>query len=95
MLEIKNLTVSIEDKLILDGLQSDCQRGRGCGDHGSERLRQVDACLCVGGQAGLHVTSGEILLDGENLLELEPTERALKGCFWRSSIRPKFQASRR
>ena len=53
MLEIRNLSVSIQDKLILDNLSLERQRGRGCGDHGTERLRQVDTGLRHRRQAGL------------------------------------------
>jgi Fe-S cluster assembly ATP-binding protein len=35
----------------------------------------------IAGKPGYEVTSGEIFLDGENLFELEPNERALKGVF--------------
>jgi Fe-S cluster assembly ATP-binding protein len=35
----------------------------------------------LAGKPAYEVQSGEILLDGENLLELKPTERALKGVF--------------
>ena len=35
----------------------------------------------IAGKPDYEVTSGEIFLDGENLLELEPNERALKGVF--------------
>jgi Fe-S cluster assembly ATP-binding protein len=35
----------------------------------------------MAGKAGYEATEGEILLDGENLLEMEPDERAAKGLF--------------
>ena len=35
----------------------------------------------IAGKPGYEVTSGEVLLDGENLLESEPDERARKGVF--------------
>ena len=45
MLEIKNLSVAIKGKPILDGLNLTREDGRGRGDHGAERLGQVDAVL--------------------------------------------------
>ena len=45
MLEIKNLSVSVHGKPILDGLNLNVARRRGRGHHGPERLRQVDALL--------------------------------------------------
>ena len=53
MLEIKDLSVSVHGNPILDGLESHGQGRRGRGDHGAERLRQVDALLCHRRQAGL------------------------------------------
>ena len=35
----------------------------------------------LAGRDGYEVTEGEVLLDGENLLALEPDERAAKGLF--------------
>ena len=53
MLEGQNLSVSIEDKLILDNLSLERKRRRGRGNYGPERLWQVDIGLCFGGQARL------------------------------------------
>ena len=39
--------------------------------------------MCCPGRAGYEVTGGEVLLDGKNLLEMEPEERAAKACSWR------------
>ena len=71
----------IDDKTILKG-SPDRERRRGRRHHGAERLRQVDAVLCHRRQAtDYEVTEGEVLLDGENLLEMEPDERAAEGVF--------------
>ncbi len=35
----------------------------------------------IAGKADYEVTSGEVLLDGENILEMEPDERAAPGVF--------------
>ena len=53
MLEVKNLSVSIHGKPILEGLNLNVKAGQGRRDHGAERLRQVDAFLCHRRQAGL------------------------------------------
>ena len=60
MLEIKNLSVSIEEKLILDDLSLSVERRRGWGDHGPERVWQIDISLCFRGQARLqgHIGRG-------------------------------------
>ena len=39
----------------------------------------------LSGRDGYEVTEGDILLDGESVLEMEADERARAGCFWLSS----------
>src|SRR5271156_2267907 len=81
MLEIKNLSVSIQDKPIIHGLRLHVNAGevaanKGPNGSGKSSLAYVIAC-----KPDYEVTSREILLDGENLLELDPNERALRGMF--------------
>jgi Fe-S cluster assembly ATP-binding protein len=81
MLEIKNLTVSIEDKLILDNLSLTANAGEIAAIMGPNGSGKSTLAYVLAGKPAYEVQSGEILLDGENLLELDPTERALKGVF--------------
>jgi Fe-S cluster assembly ATP-binding protein len=81
MLEIKNLTASIEDKLILDNLNLTVSAGEVAAIMGPNGSGKSTLAYVLAGKPAYEVQSGEILLDGENLLELEPTERALKGVF--------------
>jgi Fe-S cluster assembly ATP-binding protein len=81
MLEIKNLTVSIEDKLILDNLSLTVNAGEIAAIMGPNGSGKSTLAYVLAGKPAYEVQSGEILLDGENLLELKPTERALKGLF--------------
>ena len=81
MLEIKNLTVSIEDKRILDNLSLTANAGEIAAIMGPNGSGKSTLAYVLAGKPAYEVQSGEILLDGENLLELEPTERALKGVF--------------
>ncbi len=81
MLEIKNLTVLIEDKLILDNLSLTVNAGEIAAIMGPNGSGKSTLAYVLAGKPAYEVQSGEILLDGENLLELEPTERALKGVF--------------
>ena len=81
MLEIKNLNVSIEDKLILDDLSLTVKAGEVAAIMGPNGSGKSTLAYVLAGKPAYEVQSGEILLDGENLLELEPTERALKGVF--------------
>ena len=81
MLEIKNLTVSIEDKRILDNLSLTVNASEIAAIMGPNGSGKSTLAYVLAGKPAYEVQSGEILLDGENLLELEPTERALKGVF--------------
>ena len=81
MLEIKNLNVSIEDKLILDNLSLTVNAGEVAAIMGPNGSGKSTLAYVLAGKPAYAVLSGEILLDGENLLELEPNERALKGVF--------------
>jgi Fe-S cluster assembly ATP-binding protein len=81
MLEIKNLSVSVEDKLILDNLNLTVNAGEVATIMGPNGSGKSTLAYVLAGKPTYEVQSGEILLDGEKLLELKPNERALKGLF--------------
>ena len=81
LLEIKDLHANIEDKAILKGLNLTVNRGEvhaimGPNGSGKSTLSKV-----LAGHPSYEVTKGEVLYNGENLLELEPDERAKAGIF--------------
>lgn len=81
MLEIKNLTVSKDGKMILKGLDLSMQPGcihaiMGPNGAGKSTLAKV-----LAGDPTYEVVQGDILFQGTSLLELEPEERAHKGLF--------------
>ncbi|HMU97650.1 MAG TPA: Fe-S cluster assembly ATPase SufC [Chitinophagales bacterium] len=81
MLQIKNLHVSIDGREILKGFSLEINKGEihaimGPNGTGKSTLGNV-----LAGKDGYEITSGEILFNGENLLELEAHERAQKGLF--------------
>src|SRR5213596_1848426 len=80
-LRVENLRVSVADQEIVRGLSLRVPRGEvhalmGPNGSGKSTLAKV---LAV--HPDYHVISGKILIDGENLLELEPDERARRGLF--------------
>jgi Fe-S cluster assembly ATP-binding protein len=81
MLEIKNLTVSVENNLILDSLSLSVNAGQVAAIMGPNGSGKSTLAYIMAGKPAYEVTSGEILLNGENLLEFQPNERALKGLF--------------
>ncbi|MFZ1964532.1 MAG: Fe-S cluster assembly ATPase SufC [Roseiarcus sp.] len=81
MLEVKNLSVSIHGKPILDGLNLNVATGQVAAIMGPNGSGKSTLSYVVAGKPDYEVTSGEVLLDGENLLALEPDARAVKGVF--------------
>ncbi len=81
MLEIKNLHATVGGKAILKGLDLTIEAGEihaimGPNGAGKSTLGNV-----ISGREGYEVTQGEVLFNGNNLLELEPEERACEGIF--------------
>ena len=81
MLEIKNLTVEIEDKRILNGLNLTVNAGEVAAIMGPNGSGKSTLSYVIAGKEDYEVLDGEVLLDGENLLAMEPDERAAAGMF--------------
>ncbi|WP_339644222.1 ATP-binding cassette domain-containing protein, partial [uncultured Pelagibacterium sp.] len=81
MLEIKNLHVRVEDNEILKGVNLTLNRGEVHAIMGRNGSGKSTLSYVLAGKEDYEVTEGEILLDGENLLEMEADERAAAGVF--------------
>ena len=81
VLEIKDLHVSIEDKEILKGVNLTLTTGEIAAIMGPNGTGKSTLSAAIMGNPNYEVTQGEILLDGENILELEVDERARLGLF--------------
>jgi Fe-S cluster assembly ATP-binding protein len=81
MLEVKNLNVSIAGKQILDDFNLTVRDGEVAAIMGPNGTGKSTLSYVIAGRKDYQVHSGEVLLDGENLLELEPDMRAAKGLF--------------
>jgi Fe-S cluster assembly ATP-binding protein len=80
-LEIKNLHVSAGDKQILKGVDLHVRSGEFhalMGPNGSGKSTLANALM---GHPNLEITQGEVLLDGEDITEADPDERARAGLF--------------
>ena len=80
-LEIKDLHVSIEDKEILKGLTLTIKQGEIHAIMGPNGTGKSTLAYTLMGHPNYTVTSGEVLIDGENVLEMEPDERSRAGVF--------------
>ena len=81
MLEIKNLHVSVGEKPILKGLSLSVPKGQVHAIMGPNGSGKSTLGYALAGRDGYEVTEGEILWNGENLLDMEPEERAAAGVF--------------
>jgi Fe-S cluster assembly ATP-binding protein len=80
-LEIKDLHVSIDGKEILKGVNLTAKQGEIHAIMGPNGTGKSTLAYTLMGHPSYKVTQGEVLLKGQNLLELEPDERSRLGVF--------------
>ena len=81
MLQIKNLHASIGDKEILKGINLEVKAGEVHAIMGPNGAGKSTLSSIIAGNENYEVTDGEIFLDGEDLADLAPEERAHQGVF--------------
>ena len=81
MLSIKNLHASIEDKEILRGINLEIKAGEVHAIMGPNGSGKSTLSAVIAGNENYEVTEGSVILEGEDLAELAPEERAHKGIF--------------
>lgn len=81
MLSIKNLHASIGDKEILKGINIEVKAGEVHAIMGPNGSGKSTLSAVIAGNENYEVTDGGVFLDGEDLADLAPEERAHKGVF--------------
>jgi Fe-S cluster assembly ATP-binding protein len=83
MLEIKDLHVKIADegREILKGLSLKIPKGEVHAIMGPNGSGKSTLAYVLAGREGYEVTQGDVLWNGESLLDMEPEKRAAKGVF--------------
>jgi Fe-S cluster assembly ATP-binding protein len=81
MLEIRDLHVRIEEREILKGVNLIVPKGEVHAIMGRNGSGKSTLSYVLAGKEDYEITGGEVLLDGVNILEMEPSERATAGLF--------------
>jgi Fe-S cluster assembly ATP-binding protein len=81
MLSIKNLHASVEDKEILRGINLEIKAGEIHAIMGPNGSGKSTLSAVIAGNENYQVTAGKVELEGEDLADLAPEERAHKGIF--------------
>ena len=81
MLQVKNLHANINDKEILKGINLEIKAGEVHAIMGPNGSGKSTLSAVIAGKEEYEVTEGSVILNGEDLEELAPEERAHKGIF--------------
>ncbi|MEA3043074.1 MAG: Fe-S cluster assembly ATP-binding protein [Sphingomonadales bacterium] len=81
MLKIENLHATVDGKAILNGIDLDLNPGEIHAVMGPNGSGKSTLSYVLAGRPGYEVTQGSVTLDGEDLLALDPHERAARGMF--------------
>lgn len=81
ILSVRNLTANVEGQQILKGLNLEVKAGEIHAVMGQNGSGKSTFSKLLAGHPAYEVTGGEVTFMGQNLLELEPEERALAGIF--------------
>lgn len=79
MLKISDLTVKVDDKIILDNFNLEINNGEIVALMGPNGIGKSTICKVIMGDPHYEIVSGSIIYDGEDLLSLSVDERSKRG----------------
>ena len=81
MLTVKNLSVQVDDKTILDTISMDFELGKNYCVIGKNGSGKSSLAMAIMGHPKYKIADGDILVDKTSIMELNPHERAKIGIF--------------
>ncbi|MBU0859192.1 MAG: ATP-binding cassette domain-containing protein, partial [Alphaproteobacteria bacterium] len=81
MIEIRNLHVTVDGKEILKGINLSLKKGEVHAIMGPNGSGKSTLSYVLAGREGYEITQGQVLLNGQDLLAMDPEERAAAGVF--------------
>ncbi|MDA9655045.1 Fe-S cluster assembly ATPase SufC [Pelagibacteraceae bacterium] len=81
MLEIKNLSVSVDDIDIINNLNLKITKGKKVAIMGPNGSGKSTLSNIIAGKEGYRINQGEIIFNDQNILELDPEDRAASGIY--------------
>lgn len=81
LLEIRNLAAQVGERQILKGLNLTLDAGQVHAIMGPNGAGKSTLSYILAGREGYEITAGEVAFDGQDLLAMEPEERARNGLF--------------
>ena len=81
MLKISDLSVSVENKLIIDGLNLEIPKGKKIAIMGPNGSGKSTLSNIISGKFGYNIEKGNIFFEGKNILNSDTDDRAAMGIF--------------
>jgi Fe-S cluster assembly ATP-binding protein len=81
MLQVTNLKVRVEDREILKGINLRVNKGEVHAIMGPNGSGKSTLARALSGHPGYEVTEGQVVYNGQDLLDMDPDERARAGVF--------------
>ena len=89
-IEIKNLSVEVENKLIINNFNFTINRGEIHAIMGPNGVGKSSLLKTIMGDSKYKIKKGDILVDSKSILDLDVNERAKLGIFLGMQMPPEF-----